>query len=177
MTTEEFENSSRNNRGIRRIIAVDPAFRANGFGIADININKKICTFHKCKKGFLQFQDFIKGMNFKETLFVVENSNLQNKTFDMSGIKAVVARKSRNVGTNQAVSQLTVDHLRNVAPWANIIEISPRQKGKKIEDNKTFLLIVKSDGFELEGYKGLKGDQDLRDAYQIGMVGKKRKRL
>lgn len=173
---EKFRQSKTANK-IKRIIAADPAFRANGFGVAVIDLKTKTCTFHKLKKGFLQFQKFVQDYDAESTLYVVENSNLQNLSFDTTGTKAVVARKSRNVGTNQAVSQLTVDHLRNVAPWTNVIEISPKHKGKKVEDNKIFMAIVKSDGYKLEGYKGIKGDQDLRDAYQLGMIGKRMKRI
>ena len=152
------------------VIGIDPAIRKNGFALCFYdNINKTID---------FQIMDFIDFILFSEDAmeatdnfaFCVENSNLQNLSFDMKGNKGVLARKSRNVGMNQAVSQLTCDLLKRRG--FEVVEISPKQKGAKLE-HETFKALTMN--MTVANYKGLKGEQDKRDAFKIALLYEKYK--
>lgn len=148
-------------------IGADPAFRKKGFGIAIIDLSDKTVNFKTFKNGFLDFQSWLISDAPERAVICVENSNLQKKTFDMRGGLAVVARKSRNVGMNMAVSQLTVDACR-LHPNLLTIEISPREKGRKWSES-TAKAIMKQNG--LTPNKDKIG-QDEIDGLQIALKGK-----
>ena len=147
-------------------IGADPAFRKKGFGIAVIDRNDKTVNFKVFKNGFLDFQSWLISDAPTHAVICVENSNLQKKTFDMTGGLPVVARKSRNVGKNQAVSQLTVDVCRMVKGFTTI-EISPLEKGRKWSE-ATALSVMRSEG--LKFFKN-KISQDEIDSLQIALKG------
>ena len=155
------------------IMGIDPAFRKDGFAVCIIDETKEVSF--KVFKSFLDFLIWLwsPGEAPDNVIVCVENSNLQDKTFDMSGTKAVVARKSRNVGCNQAVSQCTVDACRHRYGTKRVIEISPAQKGKKW-NNVYFMSMARSNGHIITQYKGNKTEQDKRDAYQIALAGERR---
>ena len=148
-------------------IGIDPAFRKKGFGIAIIDKQDKTVNFKVFKNGFLDFQSWLISDAPQVAVICVENSNLQKTTFDMSGGIRVVARKSRNVGKNQAVSQLTVDVCRLTKGFTTI-EISPFEKGRKWSE-RTALAVMRQDG--LSFYKE-KLSQDEIDSLQIALKGK-----
>lgn len=156
-------------------IGIDPAFRDSGFTICIIQ--DKIVSFYTMKT----FINFLEWVNANEHIIddhhiiVVENSNLQNLTFNMNGSKLIVAKMSRNVGANQAISQLVVDYLEYNN--FNVIGISPKDKGKKL-DHKTTQLLMENEKHILNTekkhtYKGLNYEQDKRDAYKLALLGKK----
>ena len=129
------------------VIGIDPAIRKNGFALCFYDTENKTVNFL-----IMDFVDFIiyteslkkyDVYNFRDYVFAVENSNLQNLSFDMKGNKGVLARKSRNVGMNQAVSQLTCDLLKRRG--FEVVEISPKQKGAKLEHD-TFKAIKNNIG-------------------------------
>jgi hypothetical protein len=141
-------------------IGVDPAFRKKGFCICIIECDTiDFITFE-------YFADFIIWLLHNKgnrLIFAVENSNLQNLSFDMSGNSKVISRKSRNVGTNQAVSQIAVDLIKRFD--FPCTEYSPKAKGKKIND-KEFIILAKKLGIvEINNYKGNITEQDKRDAF------------
>ena len=152
------------------VIGIDPAIRKNGFALCFYDTINKIIDF--------EIMDFIDFILFSEDAmeatdnfaFCVENSNLQNLSFDMKGNKGVLARKSRNVGMNQAVSQLTCDLLKRRG--FEVVEISPKQKGAKLE-NETFKALTMN--MTVTNYRGLKGEQDKRDAFKIALLYEKYK--
>jgi len=110
-------------------IGIDPSFRKSGFAAAMIE-DKTIKI-----KMFENYNDFVLWLFSNEApekaKVVIENSNIQNSTFDTRGNKFEVARKSRNVGANQAVSQLTVWICELKYGKENVLGISPKKKGKK----------------------------------------------
>lgn len=109
-------------------IGIDPCFRKNGFGVCIID--KKDNTVRTIIfKSFLLFLDFVSvELIEQDCVFCVENSNLQNSTFKkLYGSKG--ERNSRDVGKNQAVSQLTVDFLIMKFGIERVLQISPLQKG------------------------------------------------
>ena len=154
------------------VIGIDPAIRKNGFALCFYDTINKTLDF--------EIMDFIDFILFSEDAmeatdnfaFCVENSNLQNLSFDMKGNKGVLARKSRNVGMNQAVSQLTCDLLKRRG--FEVVEISPKQKGAKLE-HETFKALTIN--MNVANYKGLKGEQDKRDAFKIALLYEKYKNI
>ena len=150
-------------------IGIDPAFRAGGFSMCIINTNTNNVHFTTFKKGFLGFAWWFANdsPDVEKALFCVENSNLTRATFDTRGNKLVVARKSRNVGKNQAISQNTADLIRTIYA---LIDLSPSQKGGKWTAEQ-FKQVVKD-----EGHTVIKGrtNQDERDAYKLALIALKR---
>ena len=121
---------------------------------------------------FLEFLKWVYEYRYDNDIWIaIENSNLQNVTFDMSGNKNVIAKISRDAGKNQAISQATVDVCKIVFGKENVLEISPEQKGAKIPNN-IFEAIVRQYKMVLENYKGNKTEQDKRDAYMIAQRAK-----
>lgn len=149
-----------------KIIGIDPSFRIGGFWVCELN--NSIATF-KCMTKFIDFIKYIEIQNKENTVTIIENSNLQNVTFLSSTKKNVAAKLSRNAGMNQAVSQITVDICKHLINPKNVIEISPAQKGIKW-DNQTTLSVAKSLNHTLQNYKGLKSEQDKRDAYKLAIL-------
>ena len=153
------------------VIGIDPAFRKGGFGVCVGDFEKKELHFVQCQS-FVDFWVFglpifccppqdIKGNNF---MFVVENSNLQNESFDLKGSTPVVARKARNVGTNQAASQICVDFLKFYLTEKHVLDISPAQKG--IKWNKLqFAQILKQEKWAIIGSGTI--TQDMIDAAKL----------
>lgn len=148
------------------IIGIDPSFRKNGFAVCfwDKTDNSMSFQMFGC---FLEFYDFIKSDDAPmKAVVVIENSNLQNTTFDLRGNKYEVARKSRNVGTNQAVSELTVRACVSRYGKKNVLELSPKQKGRKLKQVELdSILKVK----KISSPKSM--NQDMRDAAQLALKG------
>lgn len=125
---------------IMKVVGLDPAFRKNGFGccVLDVKRNKVEAVSFQV---FADFKAFLMFISIKDHAIIcenermiwgVENSNLQNQTFGryQSGAKGL-NKISRNIGANQAVSQITVDILRWHFGDSNVLEFSPQQKGAK----------------------------------------------
>jgi hypothetical protein len=152
-------------------IGVDPAFRENGFYVCVINDN--IADFQKMKTfiDFVQFIDKIADNNL-EAFICIENSNETNHTFISPKVRSTSGREkiSRDVGKNQAVSQMSVDYAKYRLS-IGVYSVSPADKGMKWSD-----LITKSEarnhGLELFNYKGLKSEQDKRDAFKLALRAK-----
>ena len=149
-------------------IGIDPAFRKTGFAIATLDETGEVEG-----RMFRSLLDFIQWVESREwpgqTVVVgVENSNLQNVTFNMKGTKGEIARRSRNAGANQAASQYTVDYCRHFFGREYVFEISPRDKGGKWTQ-AMFRQVLKQEGHRTAG----KFNQDQRDAYQIALHAKK----
>lgn len=150
-------------------IGIDPSFRQKGFAVCIMDDTiAKFIVFNS----FLDFLKWVYEFRYDSKIWIgIENSNMQNVTFDMNGNKNVIAKMSRDAGKNQAISQATVDVCRVVFGTENVLEISPEQKGAKIPNN-IFDAIVRQDKMVLENYKGLKSEQDKRDAYMIAQRAK-----
>lgn len=151
-------------------MGVDPAFRTSGFCVCLIDSLTMEVGFVNFKDGFLLFLEAcVKDRDVidLDTVIAIENSNLQNVNFDKKGSKEVVARKGRNVGANQAVSQLSVDACR-LYTAAKVMEVSPKNKGSKW-NQKQFEAVLKQEGHTLVQKK--KGNnQDERDAYKLALI-------
>jgi len=162
---------------LKQYIGIDPSFRKNGFAICIIGGGE---ASFKIFEGFLQFFDWLQSYkkaneadewkDFKtDTFFCIENSNLQALSFDMRGNVSVACRKSRDVGKNQAISQCTVDICTLLFGKDKVLELSPLQKGAKVENDVIFRAIAKDAGIALTNYKGQVGEQDKRDAFMLAL--------
>lgn len=148
-------------------IGIDPAFRAGGFSICIIDTSENTITFKTFKNGFLGFCDWFLNESPAAAVVCVENSNLTRATFDLKGSKLVIARKSRNVGKNQAISQNTVDLCKTKY---HVINCTPKQKGKKWNKDIFNTVLIK------EGHRTNKKrtNQDERDAYKLALIALKK---
>ena len=116
----------------------------------------------------LTWHDFLRSQDAPGRCFImVENSNLQNKSFDTTGNKMEVARKGRNVGCNQAVSELAYISAIRQYGAKNVFQISPKDKGAKIKEHTMFLGLLKAEGILLP--KGT-SNQDQRDAAKLAIL-------
>lgn len=150
-------------------VGVDPAFRK--YGMSACMLNEKSARFftYRSVTDFIMewivsrarlSQDYTRA---NSPIFIVENSNLQNTTFYKDS--KFQARISRNVGANQAASQIIIDLLKVF--YTNVYEVSPKQKGSKLND-KIFRAYTDQKKIELVSYRG---KQDERDAFKIADMG------
>lgn len=151
------------------VIGVDPAFRKGGFWACFVDLIDRTARFRQFRD-VLEFDRFLQSAEAPErALAVVENSNLQNVTFkrNQGGSNAEVMRKSRNVGTNQAASELTYRAAVDRYGKDNVMNISPERKGTKFNE-MYFRAAMKGDRVKADNYTGV---QDQRDAYQLARMG------
>jgi len=158
-------------------IGVDPAFRKGGFWAAILDMTDKTLVFREFD--LLSWHDWLRSDDAPDMCFVcVENSNLQNENFDIS-TKAVtlknklkeVARKGRNVGCNQSVSQLAYESAVLRYGAKQVFGISPKDKGAKITDTRMFLGLMKQEGILLPPGAT---KQDQRDAAKLALICQRR---
>jgi hypothetical protein len=156
----------------RLFIGVDPAFRKNGFAAAIID-GDTLQT-----KRFVDLIDFVffvvslHNMN-ADVVFCIENANEQNVTFSRAWAQSAAkhARLSRNVGANQAVSELACSAIKRLFGESRLISVSPKEKGQKI--SKEYLnSILKSMNIKLCKSRSL--SQDEIDAAKLAIFAKNR---
>lgn len=148
-------------------IGVDPAFRQGGFWAAIIDMADKSVRFQQFRD-VLDWYDWLRSDESPDRAFVcIENSNLQNQNFDMTGSRPELARKGRNVGTNQAVSELAYRAACRV-DGVTAFQVSPKEKGAKYSP-QIFAYMVKSEGLTLP--KG-QISQDARDAFKLAQIAR-----
>jgi len=133
-----------------------------------IHPNKEV-RFTKYKR----FVDFIldvpKWSEFNP-IVLVEDSSLQNVTFNSSINRAILSRMSRNVGMNQAASRIAYEWIKENSYEA--YNISPEQKGKKW-GKEIFLKIFQSEGYKFEpNFKPAKISQDEIDCFTLALIAK-----
>lgn len=171
-------------------IGIDPAFRVDGFAMCIIDMSDKTVLFKMFKNGFLDFVGWFLHESPETALFCVENSNLSNVTFwthkdkktkrlltsaqaryNPNAVKISpqeLAKVSRNVGKNQAISQNVVDLLNTKYP---VVNISPKDKGKKWLKNKTAQAYLYTE--KLKATKNTT-NQDERDALLLAKIAKQK---
>ena len=151
-------------------IGVDPAFRAGGFHACVIDYTDRTVRFLEFAD-VLHWHDWLRSddapdKSLNRVFVVVENSNLQNINFDTTGNRAELQRKGRNVGTNQAASELAYrSAARHYGP-VNVREISPRDKGAKLTDAE-YMALVHQERLTAPN----KSNQDQRDAFKLALKG------
>lgn len=151
-------------------IGVDPAFRDNGFYLCTILDN--MVEFSKMNT-FIDFVSFIDKLDAAgmESYICIENSNETNHTFISKNIRSQLAREkiSRDVGKNQAISQMSVDYCKYRLNNSKIFSISPAEKGMKW-NNAQFKDTIKKLNQDSVNYG--KGNQDKRDAYKLALLAR-----
>lgn len=149
-------------------IGVDPSFRKNGFWACLVDMRTKTREFLLFDT-VLDWYDWLREKAPEFAFVAIENSNKQNKSFDTTGRPDVVARKGRNVGTNQAASELAViAAIRRYGP-GRVFSISPKEKGRKWTPEQ-FVYISQADGLPMP--KG-GSNQDQRDAYKMATIARR----
>jgi hypothetical protein len=151
------------------IIGIDPAFREDGFAIC-IEAPDEDVSF-KSFKSFEAFIYWILGDSSPSRAMVcVENSNLQTTYFPKysrseQSFRAEL-RKAMDAGKNQAVSEITVGLCSFKYGKANVLGLSPKEKGGKLSPS-----IVK--GLLPKTFKG-RLSQDKCDAWKMLDILKRR---
>ena len=155
---------------VKYYIGIDPAFRMNGFALATIHAQNKTISYIQFKGGLIDFYRWLVAEcpPPSKCIVCIENSNLTNKTFDMRGTRLVIARKSRDVGKNQATSQYVVDLCKERG--YKVIDISPRDKGQKW-NSVTLTRVLKSEGIT---QADTRTNQDKRDGAKLALIAYKR---
>ena len=154
---------------MRTLIGVDPALRLSGMAACIIMTNKEI-KFKRYKR-FLDFlKDAIWWRNLDNPIVLVEDSSLQNVTFNNSINRAILSRMSRNVGMNQAASRIAYEWIKDNGCEA--YNISPEAKGKKFNKD-VFMKVVASERLKFEpDFKPAKISQDEIDAFFLALMAK-----
>lgn len=155
-----------------KFIGVDPSFRKGGFWACVIDRDANTAEFIEILDlGFFALM----LIEHRPRHVVVENSNLQKVSFDVTGNAMVVVKKARDVGKNMAISQCAT-HIAEKFTTLKA-DISPKQKGAKVENEKIFQGVVRSQGLTPINYKGLKGEQDKRDALMLALIAEQQWKL
>lgn len=153
---------------MRTLIGVDPALRLNGMAACFIEYDKTV-VFKKYKR----FVDFLKdSVRWKllKPVVMVEDSSLQNITFNNSTNRAILSRLSRNVGMNQGASRIAYEWIKEHGCEA--YNISPEAKGKKFNKD-IFMKVVASERLKFEpDFKPAKISQDEIDAFFLALMAK-----
>ena len=154
---------------MRTLIGVDPALRLNGMAACFIMPDKEV-EFKRYKR-FLDFlKDSIFWKNLGNPVVMVEDSSLQNVTFNNSINRAILSRMSRNVGMNQGASRIAYEWIKDNG--CEVYNISPEQKGKKWS-KEMFLKIFEREGYTFEpDFKPAKISQDEIDCFTLAIQAK-----
>ena len=135
-------------------------------GIATLKKKVKVKVEFTVFSYYSDFLRFIMNVKYSPSAIVIENSNLQASVFNYKASKSVLAKIARNVGQNQACSQITIDLCKELFIDSVIHDISPLDKGGKW-DREAFNNEINSRGHAYEG----SSNQDQRDAYKLALIG------
>ena len=154
---------------MRTYIGVDPAIRLNGMAACFILPDKQV-VFKRYKR-FVDFlihaQDY---RSFYLPVVLVEDSSLQNVTFNSSINRAILSRMSRNVGMNQGASRIAYEWIK--LQGCEAYNISPEQKGKKW-GKEIFMKVFQNEGYKFEpNFKPAKITQDEIDCFTLALQAK-----
>lgn len=155
---------------MRTYIGVDPAIRLNGMAACFIKPNKEV-EFKKYKR-FVDFLEdsFYWHMDYPNAVVLVEDSSLQNVTFNSSINRAILSRISRKVGMNQAASRIAYEWIKENGCEA--YNISPLQKGSKWT-KISFMKVFQNEGYKFEAdFKPAKISQDEIDCFTLALQAK-----
>ena len=122
-------------------------------------------------KRFVDFiGDVITWVTYESPIVLVEDSSLQNVTFNNSINRAILSRMSRNAGMNQAASRIAYEWIKDNGFEA--YNISPEAKGKKFNKD-VFMRVVASERLKFEpDFKPTKISQDEIDAFFLALMAK-----
>ena len=136
------------------------------------------CFIHPDKqvvfKRYKKFVDFLGDVmtwfDYDNMVVLVEDSSLQNVTFNKSINRAILSRMSRNAGMNQAASRIAYEWIKGQDIEA--YNISPEQKGKKW-GKEIFMKVFQNEGYKFEpNFKPAKISQDEIDCFTLALQAK-----
>lgn len=150
------------------LIGVDPALRIKGMAVCII------ADRHMIFKKYKRFVDFIVDVptwaTFENPVVLVEDSSLQNVTFNNSINRSILSRMSRNVGMNQAASRIAYEWIKTNGFEA--YNISPEAKGRKFNKD-VFTKVAAQERLKFEPhFKPAKISQDEIDAFFLALMAK-----
>jgi hypothetical protein len=152
---------------LRTLIGVDPALRIKGMAVCIIADRTMI---FKRYKRFVDFISDVPSWSQFNPIVLVEDSSIQNVTFNNSINRAILSRMSRNVGMNQAASRIAYEWIKEHDIEA--YNISPEAKGKKFNKD-VFMKVVASERLKFEpDFKPAKISQDEIDAFFLALMAK-----
>jgi hypothetical protein len=154
---------------MRTYIGVDPAIRLNGMAACFIKPDKEV-VFKRYKR-FVDFLgDVMTWFIYDNMVVLVEDSSLQNVTFNKSINRAILSRISRKVGMNQAASKIAYEWIKGQD--IETYNISPLQKGSKWT-KISFMKIFQNEGYKFEAdFKPAKISQDEIDCFTLALQAK-----
>jgi hypothetical protein len=154
---------------MKTYIGVDPAIRLNGMAACFILPDKQV-VFKRYKR-FVDFLgDVMTWFDYDNMVVLVEDSSLQNVTFNKSINRAILSRMSRNAGMNQAASRIAYEWIKGQDIEA--YNISPEQKGKKW-GKEIFMKVFQNEGYKFEpNFKLAKISQDEIDCFSLAVQAK-----
>jgi hypothetical protein len=125
-------------------------------------------------KRYKRFVDFLGDVmtwfDYDNMVVLVEDSSLQNVTFNKSINRAILSRMSRNAGMNQAASRIAYEWIKGQDIEA--YNISPEQKGKKW-GKEIFMKVFQNEGYKFEpNFKPAKISQDEIDCFTLALQAK-----
>jgi hypothetical protein len=125
-------------------------------------------------KRYKRFVDFLihaqDYRSFYLPVVLVEDSSLQNVTFNSSINRAILSRMSRNVGMNQGASRIAYEWIK--LQGCEAYNISPEQKGKKW-GKEIFMKVFQNEGYKFEpNFKTAKISQDEIDCFTLALQAK-----
>ena len=137
-------------------------------GIATLKKRRKVKVDFTVFSYYSDFLRFIMNVKYSPSSIVIENSNLQASVFNYKASKSVLAKIARNVGQNQACSQITIDLCKELFIDSEIHDISPLDKGGKWNHERFVMECM-----ERNHAYDVKSNQDQRDAYKLALIGLK----
>ena len=126
-------------------------------------------------KKYKRFVDFLEDSfhwhkDYENVIVLVEDSSLQNVTFNSSINRAILSRISRKVGMNQAASRIAYEWIKENGCEA--YNISPLQKGSKWT-KISFMKVFQNEGYKFEpNFKPAKISQDEIDCFTLALQAK-----
>ncbi len=126
-------------------------------------------------KKYKRFVDFLEDSfhwhkDYENVVVLVEDSSLQNVTFNSSINRAILSRISRKVGMNQAASRIAYEWIKENGCEA--YNISPLQKGSKWT-KISFMKVFQNEGYKFEpNFKPAKISQDEIDCFTLALQAK-----
>jgi hypothetical protein len=157
------------------MVGIDPALRKDGFAacIVDEDNNVDFKRFFSPVDALFWFLE-LKKECLPNIYFCIENSNLQDCSFSAPALikqkkYELAVSRALDEGKNMGVSQLTSDFLELLFGSFNIYDVSPKEKGAKIED--PVLIDAMASKFGHVFIKKTKLNQDERDAYLLATIG------
>ena len=158
-----------NNQKTTKFIGIDPAARANGFAVCVIDTVEKTATLIRFADTF-DFPVWLKSEAPDSAFVCVENSGRTNATFRKHKDPLIRDAMGRRAGANIGVSKNTVKALHKKYGEHNVLDISPRQKGRVIKDMSLFLRMVHAEGLTVIKDKRKKILEDDMVAFHMARI-------